>query len=93
MNDVSTIALVSSSLISRKSSNIPSSNSLERPSCRISSVRIVEDFGYLSSQLGQHDGGTFNREVGDGRVRVTILKSGIAYIEETRETKAMAASV
>jgi len=56
-------------------------------------VRIVEDFGYLSSQLGQHDGGTFNREVGDGRVRVTILKSGIAYIEETRETKAMAASV
>jgi hypothetical protein len=35
----------------------------------------------------------FNREVGDGRVRVTILNSGIAYIEETRETKAMAASV
>jgi hypothetical protein len=46
---------------------------------------LEEDFDQVNSQLHASDAGLFTRLVGDGRSRVTIYKSGIAYIEEASE--------
>ncbi len=46
---------------------------------------VAEDFDQVNQQLGQQDGGLFNRLIGDDRVRVTIITSSIAYIQEVGE--------
>jgi hypothetical protein len=46
------------------------------------SLTLEDDFDRVNQQLGQHDAGLFNRQVGDDRVRVTIYRSNVAYIQE-----------
>jgi hypothetical protein len=47
--------------------------------------RLEEDFDKVNSQLHSNDAGTFTRLVGNSHTRVTIYKSGVAYIEETND--------
>jgi hypothetical protein len=46
------------------------------------SLTLDDDFDEVNQQLGRHDAGLFNRQVGDDRVRVTIYRSNVAYIQE-----------
>ena len=46
------------------------------------SLTLEDDFDRVNQQLAHHDAGLFNRRVGDDRVRVTIYRSNVAYIQE-----------
>jgi hypothetical protein len=48
---------------------------------------VEEDFDKVNSQLHASDSGMFIRQVGDSRSRVTVYKSGIAYIEDAAESE------
>ncbi len=52
---------------------------------------LEEDYDHVNGQLHAADSSQFTRLVGDTRSRVTIYRSGIAYIEEVGSESAFAA--
>jgi hypothetical protein len=46
------------------------------------SLMLEEDFDQVNQQLNEHEAGLFTRKDGGSPVRVTIYRSGVAYIEE-----------
>jgi hypothetical protein len=48
-------------------------------------VTLEEDYDKVNGTFTASDIGRFTRVVGDSRSRVTIYKSGIAYVEEASE--------
>jgi hypothetical protein len=50
---------------------------------------LQEDFDKVNATLGAHEAGRFTRLVGDRSSRVTVYKSGIAYIAETSDAEPM----
>jgi hypothetical protein len=46
------------------------------------SLMVEEDFDQVNQQLNDHEAGLFTRKDGGPSTRVTIYRSGVAYIEE-----------
>jgi hypothetical protein len=46
------------------------------------SLMLEEDFDQVNQQLDEHGAGLFTRKDGGRPTRVTVYRSGVAYIEE-----------
>jgi hypothetical protein len=46
------------------------------------SLMVEEDFDQVNQQLNEHEAGLFTRKDAAPPVRVTVYRSGVAYIEE-----------
>ena len=46
------------------------------------SLRVEEDFDQVNQHLNEHEAGLFTRKDGGPPTRVTVYRSGVAYIEE-----------
>jgi hypothetical protein len=46
------------------------------------SLMVEEDFDQVNQQLDEHGAGLFTRKDGGRPTRVTVYRSGVAYIEE-----------